>query len=148
MSPVVAVAVVGGPENTASVGMWTRWPLTHSTRPLPWLLSVPSKGMPLHAAAPFWSDWHLWWRTWRGFCSLFAALPNLSLLASVLTSSPSFDEPISLLGLDSASVTSGRDLCPRGPHQSFPPNKFIHRVGIIGLRCMVLPHQCLSALFS
>lgn len=37
---------------------------------------------------------------------------------------------ISLLGLDSASVTSGRDLCPRGPHQSFPPNKFIHRVGI------------------
>lgn len=37
---------------------------------------------------------------------------------------------VPLCGLDCASVTPGRALCPRGLHQSFPPDTFIHRIGI------------------
>lgn len=38
---------------------------------------------------------------------------------------------VSLFGSDSAFVTSRRDLYPCSHYQSFPPNRFIHRVGLM-----------------
>lgn len=57
---------------------------------------------------------------------------------------------VSLFGSDGAFVTSGWALCSCSHYQSWPPDKFIHRVGIMEEAQMygcVAPNR-LSALFN
>lgn len=111
------------------VGMRTRWPLTPTARPLPRRTSVPSQrptaqqpsfevtdtcdGEPESDSVAVCSSPR---SRPVGFSFNFLTLPSVN--------------HVSLCGLACASVTPGRAQCPRGLHQSFPPDTFIHWIGI------------------